>query len=354
MAVKPVQDKTKRYSGVVKSVQKTQPAEEPRITQEQVTRAFESFGFTPNERNHNDIAYWTMKGQSEGQKLIEELHKRRMEINTKEDEDKKSEEDRQKAAKKSEDEKKNAQESILNRQSIDKATMPRLSDEDIVALFDEYGLPAPDPEWARNHLPNDPKEIRVMLKMQRKMADDIFKKESKNTVNKIPETPKMGAAVPQQSAPMMGMGGPTSPVGMQEGMMGENPQSTTPFFVGDNALIKITNPQNPNSGTLWLADKKQKVLRPIKSEKMLETMFEDPEEAMQSILTLSSQALGPGGVLEGFTPVGQDKGMQDDGSMPNIEFSPAQLKNHYGKAEDPDAENRALSILDGIVGHLNQ
>ena len=176
----------------------------------------------------------------EKKKLIEELHKRRMEINTKEDEDKKSEEDRQKAAKKSEDEKKNAQESILNRQSIDKATMPRLSDEDIVALFDEYGLPAPDPEWARNHLPNDPKEIRVMLKMQRKMADDIFKKESKNTVNKIPETPKMGAAVPQQSAPMMGMGGPTSPVGMQEGMMGENPQSTTPFFVGDNALIKIT------------------------------------------------------------------------------------------------------------------
>lgn len=354
MSVKPVQDKTKKYSGVVASVQKTKQPEEPKITHDQVTAAFRSFNFEPNQRGMNDIGYWVTRPQSEGVKLMEELYKKRSEINKKEDDDNKENEDRDRASKKIEEDKKKAQEDITNRQHIDKAAMPRLNDEDIAALFDEYGLPPPDPEWARNHLPNDPKEIRVMLKMQRKMADDILKKESKNAVNAIPETPKMGSPMAQQPTPqpMMGMGGP-NPVAMQGGMVqGDSP--VTPFFVGDNALVKITNPHNPNSGTLWLVDKKKKVLRPIGSEKMLESAFEDPEEARNSIITLSSQALGPGGPLEGFTPLNHEKGLREDGSMDDIEFSPGQLRNRYGKQEDQMGENKALSMLDGLFGKLNK
>lgn len=344
MINKSLRGQTKKYSDVIRNIKNKQPQqkEEPRITMQQVIDAFHSFGFEPNLRGHNDIGLWTTRGQSEGPKLMEELSKRRKEINAKEDEDKKREE-----------QKKRAEEDFKNQHDESKRTIPRLSDEEIAALFDEYGLPAPDPEWARNHMPNDPKKIRSILEMQRKTADDLLKKHSKNAVNAVPEISK--------NQPMGGMGGyygrggPTStpsPVEMQGDMAGEN-EPVTPFFVGDHALVKITNPNNPNAGTLWLVDKKKKVLRPILSEKALENTFEDPEEARNSIITLSSKALGPGGPLEGFTPLSGEKGLRDDGSMDDIEYSPSELQNKYGKPEDVAGENKALSILDGIFGKLN-
>lgn len=353
MALKNTLGKTTKYSGLAKSVKGSQTPVEPRITADQVIRAFQSFGFQPNERNHNDLGYWTLRPQSDGAKLMDELHKRRMDINKKEDEEKKSQEDKQKTEQDFQHKQEMAHKELIHQQTVDKTAMPRLSDEDINALFDEYGLPAQDPEWIRNHLPNDPKKIRSILEMQRKTADDLLKKHSKNSVNAIPETPKMSAqpAMPTQPQPMMGMGGP-SPLGMQGGMTQEE-TPPTPFFVGDHALVKITSPQNPSSGTLWLVDKKLKVLRPITSENDLQNMFEDPNAAMNSIVTLSSQALGPNGPLAGFTPLGADKGIQQDGSMPNIEFSPDQLSRRYGKPQDIAEENRSIAILDGLLGHLN-
>jgi len=349
MQTKSALGKTNKYSGVVKSVKSAQAPEEPRITPEQVIAAFKSFGFVPNERNHNDIAYWTMKGQSEGQQLIEELHKRRMEINRQEDEEKKSQQERQKASQKAEDDKKRAEEDLLHQQHLGKKAMPRLSDEDLNALFDEYGLPAPDHEWARNHLPNDPKKIRSILEMQRKTADDMMKKHSKNTVNAIPGTPKMGAA----AAPMPaggGMGGPT-PMGMQGGMA-DGSTAVTPFFVGESAVVKITNPNNPQSSTLWLVNPKRKILQPFISEEAFKNAFEDPAEAEKSIITLSSQALGPGGALEGFSPLQGEKGVNNDGSLGEVEFTPNELRNKYGKQDDPAGENKSLSMLDGIFGQI--
>lgn len=355
MISKPNKVQTKKYSSLVSNIKDKQPQqEEPKITEEQVRKAFEAFNLPINERGHNDILYWTQKPQSDGQKLIEELHKKRMDINNKEDEDNKTKSDREKAIQKSEDDKKTANETILNRQHVDKATMPRLSDEDLSSLFDEYGLPAPDPEWARSHLPNDPKKIRSILEMQRKTADDMLKKHSKNTVNAIPEVPKN---VPQQSmpmqqgAPMMGMGGPSSPMGMQGDMSGGD-QPVTPFFIGDSAVCRIVNPTNPNVSTLWLIDPQKKVLQPFMSEQAFENAFDDPEEARKSVITLSSKDLGPGGVLSGFELLKGTQGVSPDGVKNNIEFSKSQLQNRYGKQEDPAAENKALSMLDGIMGNL--
>jgi hypothetical protein len=332
--------KTNQYSSVAKNVQKS-VQEEPKITKEQVIEAFQSFGFTPNERNHNDIGYWTLKGKSELPKLMEELHKRRLDINKQEDDKKKSE-----------DQGNQAIQNIKNRQNEAKATMPRLSDQDIISLYDEYGLPTPDPEWVRNHVPNDPKKIRGILEVQRKAADDMIKKHTKNAVNQIPEIPKASAmpTMPMGGAPSMGMGGP-DPIGMQ----GDLSQATPPvnsFFVGDHALIRITSQTDPNSNTLWLADKKKKVLRPILSEKAIDSAFDDPEAAKRAIVTVSSKALAPGGPLAGFTLLEKDKGMKHDGSMDNIEFSPGQLQNRYGKPSDPNAENRSLSMLDGLFGKI--
>lgn len=171
----------------------------------------------PNDRNHNDIAFWTTKGKSEESKMIEELSKRRKEINQREDDTRKADEIRRKSQQDILNKHEETKAKILSQQNEAKIAMPRLSDEDIAALFDEYGLPKPDPEWARNHMPNDPKKIRSLLEMQRKMADDLFKKHSKNAVNSQPEVPKASAmSMPAAPAmPMMGQGGP-SPMGMQE------------------------------------------------------------------------------------------------------------------------------------------
>lgn len=344
MASKSNQGQTKKYSNVVKTVKNSQQEEEPRITAEQVIAAFKSFGFEPNERNHNDIGYWTTKGQSEGVKLMEELHKRRMDIIKEEDEKEKSE----KAKKK-------AEEDVINQQNESKKTLPRLSDQDLAALFDEYGLAAPDPEWSRTHLPNDPKKIRSILEMQRKMADDMLKKHAKNSINSIPEVPK---------ANMMGMGGyygkggptpgmpPVNPVGAQGDML--PPESpATPFFIGDHSIVRIVNPTNPQASTIWLVDAKRKVLQPFISEEAFENAFEDPEAAKQAIVTISTKELGPGGALDGFKPLPGNQGVGSDGSIESIEFSPAELQNRYGQQQDPNAESRALSMLDGIFGKLN-
>jgi hypothetical protein len=342
--------KTNKYAGVAKSVQKASPTntpDEPRITPEQVISAFKSFGFEPNDRNHNDIGYWTMKGQSEGVKLMEELHKRRMDINNAEDE-----------AKKTAEQKKKSQEDLLNKQNEAKTTIPRLSDNEISSLFDEYGLPAPDPEWARNHLPNDPQRIRPILEMQRKMADSMLKKHTTNAVNAIPEVPKNVPMAAPAATPMVpasaggGMGGPT-PLGAQAGMGAEG-APVTPFFIGDHSIVRITNPNNPNSATTWLVDAKKKVLRPFASDEAFKNAFEDPQAAERAVTTISSKDLGPGGALSGFTPLRSDQGVRHDGTMDNIEFSPSELQNRYGKPADQAAENRSMSLLDGIVGNLNK
>lgn len=354
MALKPTTGKTNKYSNVVKSVKDTQKPEEPRITPEQVVSAFQSFGFKPNERNHNDIGYWTTKGNSELPKLMEDLHKRRMEINAQEDDEKKSENDRQKAHKDFQSKQEMAKKEMEHQQSVGKLAMPRLSDNEISALFDEYGLPAPDPEWARNHMPNDPQKVRSLLEMQRKTADEMMKKHAKNNVNSMPEVPKISptsgiaAGAP---APMMGQGGPGTPLGMQGDITGME-SSASPFFIGDHALVRISNPNNPQVKTLWLVDAKKKILRPILSDKAFENAFEDPLEAVKSIIDVSSKELGPGGSLEGFKPLQGSKGIMDDGTMEDIPFTEGQLQNRYGQASDPAAENRAITMLDGLVGKL--
>jgi hypothetical protein len=346
------------YQGVknaVKSTQKPQQPEEPRITPGQVITAFHSFGFTPNERNMNDIGYWTTKGQSEGTKLIEELRKRRADINGKIDSDK-AETDAQNKA---------------------KQTLPRLSDNDIKNLHDEYGLPSPDPEWVRNNMSNDPTKVRAILDMQRKTSDDMLKKHMKNQVNSIPEVPKGGSPSVTSTAVMppnnntqapgsmgvgqggpgyYGMGGPGMPGGItpMPGVGGgQDQQQTNPFFIGDHALVRIVNPNNPNSGTLFLVDAKNKTLHPFTSDKAFQNTFEDPEAAKQSITTLSSQALAPGGPLAGFQPLGAQHGVGEDGTFKKPQFTTAQIQQHYGKPSDPASEQKALSMLDSVIGKIS-
>lgn len=352
MQTKSTIGQTNKYQGVKTAIKANTSPEEPKITADQVVKIFNSFGFHPNERNHNDILYWTSKPQSEASKLIDELHNRRTDIIKKEDE---------------------LHKNIVSKNEVQNKsleTLPRLSDQNIKDLYDEYGLQSPDPEWARNHLPNDPKKVRSILDMHRKMADDLIKKQTKNTVNSVPEMPKMSPSV--FGAPMMGKGGPTppdpmaspapgmspgapsSPIDMQGAMTQGNDNPVTPFFVGDHSIVRIANHSNPNSGTVWLVDANKKVLRPFVSEAALRNAFEDPDAAEKSVTNVTTQDFAPGRALYGFKPLKNDQGVQHDGSMSNIEFSHAQIQKRYGKQSNPAAESRAISMLDGVLGNLRK
>ena len=361
MASKSTEKEIKKYSGLAKKTKdiannkekpnenkeekvktKEQVPEEPKITKEQVVSIFKSFGFKPNEKN-NDIAYWTTRPRSEAPKLIEELKKRRDEINKKKEEEIES-----------------------------KETLPRLSDDEIAKLFDEYGFPAPDPEWARNTLPNDPQKIRSILDVQRKNADEMIKQKTTPPPEQMPPskgtpvmpsgagkgTPVMpsgaGASgmTPKTPAPMTGMGGPTG--GPMEVLMDEEGVKKKPFFVGDHSIVRIVNPSNPQNSTTWLVDAKKKALRPFMSDRAFQNAFEDPMEAEKAVITISSKELGPGGVLEDFELLKGKDGVRDDGSMDKIEFSPAQIKNNYGKPIDPVEDMKAMQTLDSLFGLINK
>jgi hypothetical protein len=125
-----------------------------------------------------------------------------------------------------------------------------------------------------------------------------------------------------------------------------------PFFVGDHALVHIKNGPDSQAGTTWLVDAKKKVLRPFASEQAFNSAFKDPEEARKAIVGISSKELGPGGVLEGFTLLKNDKSIKHDGTMDKVDFSPHQISKKYVKTSDPQAESKALTILDSLMGSL--
>ena len=124
-------------------------------------------------------------------------------------------------------------------------------------------------------------------------------------------------------------------------------------FEDGDVMPKLNEFYNPNSSTTWLVDTKKKVLRPFMSEEAFKNAFESPEEAEKAVITVSAKELGPGGSLEGFKPLQGEQGVKDDGSMDDIDFSPAQVERRYGKTSDPASENKALSMLDGVLGNIN-
>ena len=341
MPTKSIIGGSKKYSGVVDTIKKNSKPEE-KINKDQVIHAFKSFNIPLNNKEHDDILFWTSKDIGELPKLINELSTERKKINQKVEEDKKVEAESNKA----------------------KSALPRLSDNEIKNLYDEFGLNAPNYDWARNHLPNDTAKIRSILEMQRKFADSMIKKHTTNTLNSIPDTPKYNsspAPMSNAAALMTGKGGPGDPPASPgapqgapnspndvQGQMTPSDAPVTPFFTGDHAIIRIVSPNNPNSSTLWLADPQKKVLRPFVSEAALRNAFEDPDEATKSITNVTTQDFAPGKALYGFKPLKNNQGVQHDGTMPNIPFSHAQVSKRYNKPSNPQAEQKALSLLDGI------
>ena len=329
MSPKAVLGKTKQYSGLAANVSKNTKPQEPTLTPQEIGNTFRSFGFQPNQTN-NDISYWSTQPVSAKNKLISELKKRRDDENS-------------------------------------KKVAPRLNDKQIASLFDEYGLPTPDFNWVRGHLPNDPEKLRSVLEIQRNAMNDMLKAHTKNMTKSMAQTntPQLPQSImnPMNNgmANMGGMGGPGIPTSAgtpDPNTAGYTPGpsmggSSEPFFIGDSTIVKILNAMNPNASTLWLVDPKNKTMRPFMSEQAFDASFQDPEQAKRAITIVTPQDLGQGGVLSGFQMLNGQYGIQDDGSMQNIEFSPSQLAQKYGQQSNPGIENKSLSLLDGVLDKVS-
>ena len=125
-----------------------------------------------------------------------------------------------------------------------------------------------------------------------------------------------------------------------------------PIFVGKSALVRLINENDPNAATIWLVDPTNKTLRPFVSEDQFDKLFDNPAQAMKAVVTLSSNELSPGGVLEDYQVLDSNYGVGADGSMKDVEFSKSQLQGRYGQPINEGGEKNAVGVLDKILGTL--
>lgn len=131
------------------------------------------------------------------------------------------------------------------------------------------------------------------------------------------------------------------------------PTKKTPVFVGKSALVRLINGNDPSTATIWLVDSTNKTLRPFVSEDQFDSLFDNPEQAKKAVTTLPADELGPGGLLADFHVLDHQYGVQDDGSMKNVPFSPAQVQARYGKPINEEGETKAVSALDGLFSQID-
>jgi hypothetical protein len=148
-------------------------------------------------------------------------------------------------------------------------------------------------------------------------------------------------------------------VGMPEMTQG-GPTGGTPYFMGDQSLVRFSG-QGPagamNANTLWLLDKKTKTARPFQDMQAVQNYFGQPVDINQAQVIPSTE-LSPGGLFgaqegrPGFELLDGEYAIKSDGTTRDLEFSSAQLADHYGHQQDPVAEQNASMVLDGFMNTL--
>lgn len=148
--------------------------------------------------------------------------------------------------------------------------------------------------------------------------------------------------------------------GMDQMFMDTTPvQDGMPYFMGDEAIVRFTSDSDGyGPATYWLVNKTDNTIRPFESESALKRAFGAGfETAKKHIVKLVSPEIDEnneieGGVLSGFTVLGSDYAIKEDGSAKPLQFSPGQLKKRYGKPINEDAENKAINVLETMFNKL--
>ena len=136
-------------------------------------------------------------------------------------------------------------------------------------------------------------------------------------------------------------------------------QDGTPYFMGDQALIKFSGGESGlGPQTYWLVDKENHTIRPFESYMALSAAFgEELEEALNNTVVVNSPTIDADGeitdgILADFTVLGPEYSIKEDGSSKHLAFSSHQLKSRYGKPVDEGVESLATDVLDGFLGLL--
>jgi hypothetical protein len=133
---------------------------------------------------------------------------------------------------------------------------------------------------------------------------------------------------------------------------GSQTNASNAFFRGDYALIKFKDDPDgagpANTSTVWLVNKTDNTIRPFLSWGAFTNFFEDPAVAQASIKSIASSEIDEGGVLGNFRLLGDQYGVQQDGSMRKLDYNPATISLRYGQGINADSEFLAYETLDGL------
>ena len=186
----------------------------------------------------------------------------------------------------------------------------------------------------------------------------------------MPPMPEMGGGMPQadpgmppEMPPMPEMGAEMPPMPAEQQEMGSyNPNPVgdgKPYFMGDHALIKFAGgEEGMGPEVFWLVDKKDQTIRPFESEMALDAAFgEDLQIALQNLVVVEPPAVDEEndiqeGVLTGFSILGPEYAIREDGTAKPLDFSNHQLKSRYGKEIDEDNEDKAAQLIERFLDSL--
>lgn len=133
------------------------------------------------------------------------------------------------------------------------------------------------------------------------------------------------------------------------------------FFRGRYALIRFEEDPGPgDTSTVWLVDTKKKTLRPFLSDDAFNAYYKGSttvkdEDKKGTIKSVPLDYLAPDGPLRNFRMLQDNDGIGGDGSFPQEfaeDIDETKLENKYGQTENPEAEQTAIQILDGLLAKV--
>lgn len=301
----------KIYKGVEDSVKKAS-AEEPKIATDSIVKAFASFGMKAPE---HELLYWSNQPTSKASKMLEELKKSKKE--------------------KTEKFKENYQKVM---------TMAPLSNKEIYAVYDEYGLEKPNPDWVRKNLPNDEEKLRKYLDIERDFKNKSYKKDLSNKLKAEQMVQPAGGMV-QQMGMMDGVGA----ANVLSDTAGNEDEEVVPYHLSGLSLCRVNG-----DNTIWLIDSSKGTIKPFTSRKAFVNFFKgkndnfdrvaDAQDAIKDISVKQFNSL-----MKKYKLSSNKYGIKEDGQGGSGEdafyVNTNDLSNNYGSTINENTLDKSISFV---------
>lgn len=121
-------------------------------------------------------------------------------------------------------------------------------------------------------------------------------------------------------------------------------------------LVKFTSDPNGSApgdqATVWEVDPTTKGIRPFLSEAAFNAYYKGDQSYWGKIHTVGVDSLQSGSPLGGYTLLGIDAGIKDDGTKLQPNLNPAEVQNHYGKPDNADLAFQGVQFLTSIFNEI--